>query len=36
MSGRIFLDTNILVYSYAEYEPIKKAQALTATAAGEA
>lgn len=35
MSGRIFLDTNVLLYSYSEYEPLKRSQALTAIAAGE-
>ena len=28
MSARIFLDTNVLVYAYASYEPVKQAQAL--------
>lgn len=36
MSGRIFLDTNVVVYSYAEYEPVKKAQAQVAITSGEA
>lgn len=36
MSGRIFLDTNILVYSYAITEPIKQAQALAAIGTNEA
>ena len=38
MSGRIFLDTNVLVYSYAEHEPLKRtlAQAVVASASGEA
>jgi len=29
MSARIFLDTNVLIYAYASYEPVKQAQALT-------
>jgi predicted nucleic acid-binding protein len=28
MSARIFLDTNVLIYAYASYEPVKQAQAL--------
>ncbi|RZL07286.1 MAG: PIN domain-containing protein [Hymenobacter sp.] len=38
MSGRIFLDTNVLIYAYAAYEPLKKTQAQTliANANGEA
>jgi predicted nucleic acid-binding protein len=28
MSARVFLDTNVLVYAYAGYEPVKQAQAL--------
>jgi predicted nucleic acid-binding protein len=35
MSGRIFLDTNVLIYAYAAYEPLKKAQALAASNTGE-
>ena len=35
MSGSAFLDTNVLVYSYAETEPVKKAQALAAIGTGE-
>ena len=35
MSGRIFLDTNVLVYAYAAFEPAKKAQALAVSNAGE-
>lgn len=35
MSGRIFLDTNVLIYAYAAYEPAKKAQALAASNTGE-
>ena len=35
MSGRIFLDTNVLVYAYATFEPTKKAQALAVSNAGE-
>ncbi|RZK92353.1 MAG: PIN domain-containing protein [Hymenobacter sp.] len=27
MSGKIFLDTNVLIYAYSAYEPLKKAQA---------
>ena len=29
MSARLFLDTNVLIYAYASYEPVKQAQALT-------
>lgn len=36
MSARIFLDTNVLVYAYAGYEPIKQAQALAALRAPDA
>ena len=38
MSGRIFLDTNVLIYAYATTEPAKQAQAqaLIASANGEA
>lgn len=38
MSGKIFLDTNILIYAYSAYEPLKKAQAqaLIASANGNA
>lgn len=36
MSGRIFIDTNVVIYSYADHEPIKKAQALAAFTTGEA
>ena len=35
MSGRIFLDTNVLVYAYAAFEPAKKAQALAVSNTGE-
>ena len=35
MSGSAFLDTNVLIYSYAETEPVKKAQALAAIGTGE-
>ena len=35
MSGRIFLDTNVLIYAYAAYEPVKKAQALAVSNSGE-
>ncbi|WP_310395060.1 PIN domain-containing protein [Hymenobacter sp.] len=35
MSGRIFLDTNVLIYAYAAFEPAKKAQALAASGTGE-
>jgi predicted nucleic acid-binding protein len=38
MSAKIFLDTNVLVYAYSAYEPVKKAQAqaLIASAQGNA
>lgn len=36
MSDRIFLDTNVLVYSYAVTEPIKRTQALAAIGSGQA
>lgn len=32
MSDRIFLDTNVLVYCYTSTEPVKRSQALIATA----
>ncbi|MDO7876321.1 PIN domain-containing protein [Hymenobacter sp. ASUV-10] len=35
MSGRIFLDTNVLVYAYSAFEPVKQAQALVASNSGE-
>lgn len=35
MSGRIFLDTNVLIYAYAAFEPAKKAQAVAASSTGE-
>ena len=34
-SDRIFLDTNVLIYAYAAFEPVKKAQALAASGTGE-
>ncbi|RZK21992.1 MAG: PIN domain-containing protein [Hymenobacter sp.] len=38
MSANIFLDTNILIYAYSAYEPLKKAQAqaLIASTGGSA
>lgn len=35
MSARIFLDTNVLIYAYSEYEVRKQAQAAAAIASGE-
>lgn len=32
MSGKAFLDTNVLIYSYADYEVLKKSQAQTVIA----
>ena len=35
MSGRIFLDTNVLVYAYSVSEPAKRTQALAISTNGE-
>lgn len=36
MSARAFLDTNVLIYAYAGYEPVKQAQALAVLQAPDA
>lgn len=36
MNGRVFFDTNVLIYSYAAYEPLKQALALVALQAPDA
>ena len=35
MSGKAFLDTNVLIYSYGKAEPLKQRQALEAIGTGE-